>query len=110
MPEGAGINIQPEVRETVKTVEEVLAEGKDEATQEDIRKKLELDKSTISRRVAAAIEAELLRNREIRKGRPARLVLGEPLPEQIELLPHPDRLHGCTVAEGIPVFPPANAS
>ena len=110
MPEGAEINIQPEVRETVKTVEEVLAEGKDEATQEDIRKKLELDKSTISRRVAAAIEAELLRNREIRKGRPAQLVLGEPLPEQIELLPHPDRLHGCTVAEGIPVFPPANAS
>jgi hypothetical protein len=108
--EGTGMNIKPEVRETVKTVEELLAEGKDEATQEDIRGKLKLDKSSISRRVAAAIEAELLRNREIRKGRPARLVLGEPLPVQIELLPHPDRLRGCTVAEGIRVLPPANAA
>jgi hypothetical protein len=38
------------------------------------------------------------RNLEDRKGRPARLVLGDPLPEEIELLPKAEQLHGCTAA------------
>ena len=41
----------------------------------------------------------MLRNLENRKGRPARLVLGEPLAKEIELLPKPERLHGCMVAD-----------
>jgi hypothetical protein len=67
--------------------------------QADIKNALKLDKSVVSRRVSAALHAGFLRNLEDRKGRPARLVLGEPLPEKIELLPAPDRLHGCAVAE-----------
>jgi hypothetical protein len=39
----------------------------------------------------------VLRNLEDRKGKPARLVLGDPLPEEIELLPKPERLHGFRV-------------
>jgi hypothetical protein len=53
----------------------------------------------VSRRVTVAVDAGVLRNLEDRKGRPARLVLGDPLPDEIELLPKPERLHGCTVAE-----------
>jgi hypothetical protein len=68
--------------------------------QADLKKALKLDKSVVSRRVAAALDAGLLRNLEDRKGRPARLVLGDPLPDEIELLPTPERLHGCTVAGG----------
>jgi len=60
---------------------------------------LKLDKSVVSRRVAASVEAGVLRNLESRKGRPARLILGEPLPKEIELLPKPERLHGCMVAD-----------
>src|SRR5215469_14304102 len=44
-------------------------------------------------------------NNETRKGRPARIALGDPMPTEIEILPSPDRLADCcTVAalqEGI---------
>jgi hypothetical protein len=89
----------PEVRETVAAVADKLAAGKEEVMQADIQKLLKLDKSVVSRRVAASVEAGVLRNLENRKGRPARLVLGEPLPKEIELLPKPERLHGCMVAD-----------
>jgi hypothetical protein len=98
--EGAEVTIKPEVRETVTAVTTLLVSGKDEVTQADLRGQLKLDKSAISRRVAAALDANVLRNLEDRKGRPARLVLGDPLPEEIELLPKPERLHGCTVVLG----------
>ena len=45
------------------------------------------------------MDAGFLRNLEDRKGRPARLVIGDPLPDEVELLPQPQRLHGCTVDE-----------
>jgi predicted transcriptional regulator len=83
------------VRETVRAVVDLLADGREEVRQADIKKVLKLDKSVISRRVTAAVDAGVLRNLEDRKGRPARLVLGDPLPEEIELLPKPERLHGC---------------
>jgi hypothetical protein len=98
--EGAEVTIKPEVRETVAAVATLLADGREEVRQDDIKNVLHLDKSVVSRRVAAAMDAGLLRNREDRKGRPARLVLGDPLPEEIEILPRPERLHGCTGAEG----------
>jgi hypothetical protein len=49
-------------------------------------------------------------NLEERRGRPARLVLGEPLPEEVAILPPPTDLEGCcTVARaperGIPPTP-----
>ena len=54
-----------------------------------------------------------LENKEDRKGRPARLVAGDDLPDDIEILPAPERLQGCTVAgvsEGIETnFFPAGA-
>lgn len=97
--EGAEVAIKPEVRETVRAVADLLTDGREEAKQADIRKALKLDKSVVSRRVTAAVDAGVLRNLEDRKGRPARLVLGDPLPEEIELLPKPERLHGCAVVE-----------
>ena len=47
-----------------------------------------------------ALEASVLRNPEDRKGRPARLVFGDALPEEIEIFPRPERSHGWTGAEG----------
>jgi hypothetical protein len=58
----------------------------------EIAERLNLDKSAALRRVRAATQAGHLENRETRKGRPVRLVLGEPLPERCELLPPPERL------------------
>ncbi len=98
--EGAEVTIKREIRETVKAVAKLLADGREQAMQADIQKVLKLDKSVISRRVGAALGSGVLRNLEDRRGRPARLVLGDPLPEEIELLPKPERLHGCMVAGG----------
>jgi hypothetical protein len=98
--EGAEVTIKPELRETVRAVAELLSDGREEVKQADIKKALKLDKSVVSRRVNAAVDAGVLRNLEDRKGRSARLVLGDPLPTDIELLPKPERLHGCAVAEG----------
>ena len=104
--EGAEATIKPEVKETIRAVQDLLAHGLEEedddnfVKQADLKKALKLDKSVVSRRVAAALDAGLLRNLEDRKGRPAKLVLGDPLPDEIELLPTPERLHGCTVDGG----------
>jgi hypothetical protein len=98
--EGAEVAIKPEVRETVRAVADLLANGREDVKQTDIKKVLDLDKSVVSRRVAAALDAGVLRNLEDRKGKPARLVLGDPLPEEIELLPKPERLYAST-ANGV---------
>jgi hypothetical protein len=104
--EGADATIKPEIREVVGAVADLLTNGRDEVRQADLKGVLSIDKSAISRRVAAALQAGVLRNLEDRKGRPARLVLGDPLPEEIELLPKPERLHGCAVVEGDNAGPP----
>jgi hypothetical protein len=104
--EGADATIKPELREVVAAVAHLLNNGRDEVRQADLRAALPIDKSAISRRVAAALEAGVLRNLEDRKGRAARLVLGDPLPEEIELLPKPERLRGCAVDGGDNAGPP----
>jgi hypothetical protein len=98
--EGAEVAIKPELRETVQAVATLLEDGANEVKQSEIKRALKLDKSVVSRRVTAAVDAGFLRNLEDRKGRPARLVIGDPLPDEVELLPQPQRLHGCTVEEG----------
>jgi hypothetical protein len=61
-----------------------------------------VDKSTVSRRVNVAVQKEYLDNLEPRRGKPARLVLGDPLPDDREILPSPETLEadwsGCAVA------------
>jgi hypothetical protein len=64
---------------------------------------LRIDKSTALRRVRVAIARGFVRNLEERRGRPARLVLGEPLPNDSVLLPMTselERLHGCVAVGG----------
>jgi hypothetical protein len=45
-----------------------------------------------SRRLRKAIDRGYLVNLETRKGRPARVVLGDPMPEMVKLLPEPGEL------------------
>jgi hypothetical protein len=97
---GVEATVRPEVRETVGAVAYLIAAGDSEVRQTDLRTRLKLDKSAISRRVADALDRGYLRNLEDKKGRPARLVLGDPLPDELEVLPAPERLRGCTVAAG----------
>ncbi len=68
----------------------------------DVAKALHLDKSAASRRVQAAITRGYLLNLETRLGQPAQLILGDPLPEDQEILPTVEALaRRCTsVSDG----------
>ena len=113
--ESVEATVKPEIREVVETTARLTAGGREEVRQADLKAVLNLDKSAISRRVAGALDGGFLKNLEDRKGRPARLVLGDPLPANRDVLPTPDhlsssdQLHGCAVDPGdkTPLAPPA---
>jgi hypothetical protein len=86
------------VRDTVHAVD-ALRHEHDHVTFTHVAERLDLDKSTAQRRAKVAISRGYLQNDEDRRGKPARLVLGEPLPEELEVLPAVEALGGCTVAE-----------
>ncbi len=71
-----------------------------EPTKAAAPKNLHLDASTVSRRVAVARSLGYLKNEETRRRMPAKLMVGDKMPVDIEVLPHPDRLrdsvHVCT--------------
>ena len=110
MAEGVEVTVKPEIREVVQAVGRLIGGGRAEVRQIDLVAPLHLDKSAISRRVAAALDGGFLKNIEERQGRPARLTLGDPLPIDLEVLPAPERLHGCTVVEGDTLPPPPPGS
>ena len=90
------------IRETVAAVEEVIASGKEEASLVDLMKVLKLDRSTVSRRVRAAVARGYLKNLEERKGKAARLCKGDATPDNQAILPDSDALlHPCMPDGGI---------
>ncbi|MCI0342887.1 MAG: MarR family transcriptional regulator [Planctomycetales bacterium] len=98
LADAAERTVSPEVREAV---EKVCALGPGPVSVAKLAAALHLDKSAASRRASRAEDRGFLRNEEERKGRPARYVLGDPLPEDEPLLPSPEALLGedrCTVA------------
>jgi hypothetical protein len=61
-------------------------------TLSDVARKLVIDKSSASRRVKQCIKLGYLVNEEVIKGKPMRLCMGEPLPEEVRVLPLPEEL------------------
>jgi hypothetical protein len=103
---GTGVKVADRVRETVKAVADVLDTVKNArnegtsvinladvpedntVTVKQVAKKLKLDHNPTWRRVQDSIRVGVLRNLEERKGRPARLVLGDAIEAvEVELLP-----------------------
>lgn len=99
LAEGVGATVSSTLRETIAAVQELTEQG-EVTNYAAVARKLGLDKTTGLRRVRVAIEKGYVRNLEDRKGREARLVIGEPVPDDIEVLPAPEELRGCGVAEG----------
>jgi hypothetical protein len=102
--EGIEATVPSTVRETVEMVKRLRDETDRDVTIVGLAEELKLDKSAAWRRVRSAMDRGYLDNKEDRKGRPAKLVVADALPDDIEILPTPQRLHGCTVAsdsEGI---------
>lgn len=86
--EGVGATVPPIVRETVAAVARLLDEGDQHSvTSREVGEELELEKGTVSRRVRLALDAGYLKNLEDRRGRPAQLVLGDDMPEDLRILP-----------------------
>jgi hypothetical protein len=101
---GVKATVPETMRETVQAVTDLCPGSEVTATVTEIGKALKLDKSAAWRRVRAAIEAGYLVNREDGRGRPARIVPGDGLPEDTPILPE-----GCRVAgflEGDTPHPP----
>ena len=65
-------------------------ETEEPATVAELAEELELDKSAVRRRVKAAVD--YINNLEDKRGKPARLVPGTSLPDDIEVLPDPAKL------------------
>lgn len=112
--EGAEATVPTTVRETVEAVASIAAgEG---VSLTKLAAELGIDKSAAARRWQAARRRGHLTNEETKRGTPARLKLADPLPDDVEILPSPDRLaECCSVATvlggiGIPPSPQVSAS
>jgi len=99
--EGVQRAVKPEIREAVQAVVELVAGSDRTVTNASVARKLALDPSATSRRLRAAAEAGYLVNEETRRGKPSRYTIGEPMPDEQELLPRPEVLHDCTLDGGM---------
>lgn len=109
---GVEATVPTAVRETVEAVERVIADAlsrgawRDDdvgyygptCSLADVATALRLDKSAASRRVKEAVGRGYLKDLETERGRPKRLVLSEPMPQDVSILPAPEALKDrCTV-------------
>ena len=88
--DGLGATVPATVRETVEMVRRLKEETEEPVTVTDLAEELKLDKSAVRRRVKAA--GDFISNLEDKRGKPARLVPGANLPDDIEVLPDPAKL------------------
>jgi len=100
MGDAVSSSVSPTVRATVEAVATRMEAGAESVSVTELGQTLEVDKATASRRYRVALERGYLRNLEDKRGKPARLVLGEALPEDVPLLPTVEALRGCGVAGG----------
>lgn len=104
MSEGVGATVDLTVRETVNAVEDLRGAHNDDVTTKAVGEQLGIGKSAAHRRSKKAISLGYLQNLEERKGKPAKLALGEAMPEDLIILPEPEMLaanldqSGCAVA------------
>jgi len=98
--EAVEATVPTEVRETVEAVAALKKSGtflpstdsESGVSLGQLGEHMGLDKGTVSRRVNKAVKRGYLVNLEKGKGRPARVVLGDSLPQEVTVLPHPDKL------------------
>jgi hypothetical protein len=114
---GVEASVPKTVRDTVEVVKALKKSWGGAVPQSALKAQLRLDKSTVSRRVGEAIRLGYLVDRREKKGLPAKLDIGDRLPDEIEVLPRPEVLFAgdrCRVAafsegEEVPVPAPSDA-
>jgi hypothetical protein len=90
--EGAQASVKPEIRETVEAVRELDVPNAQQVTYKRVADLLGIDKSSAQRRCQVALREGYLVNKQEKKGQPACLSVGEPLPPDARVLPTPDEL------------------
>jgi len=82
------------VRETVVAVAS-LFDGERPVTATALAARLGLSKAATSDRVKRAVSLGFVVNQETQRGMPHRLILGDPIPDEVRALPDPDSLGYC---------------
>jgi len=100
--EGVEVTVPAAVRETVEAVKRLREGSRGEpVTVAELARKLELDRSTVSRRARSAKDRGYLRDLEDNPRKPSRLVPGDDLPNDLQILPTPDDVRagvkGCAL-------------
>ena len=93
-----GATVPATVVATVTAVAELQTKHTGGVNYLQLGERLGLDKSPAMRRAKVAVSRGYLRNLETRRGQPAKLVPGEPLPSAVVILPTVETLDGCAVA------------
>jgi hypothetical protein len=113
---GVGASVPKTVRETVEAVKALKKSWPSGVPQSALKAYLRLDKGAVSRRVKHATELGYLVDDQEKKGQPAKLVIGDPMPDEVEVLPRPELFASdrCSVAaflegEGVPEPSPPDA-
>lgn len=98
--DGIGAQVSEATRETVEALAEITSDEEQYASNKQLERRLELDRSAMSRRVRKAVEQGYLVNDEDRPRKPTRLRLGDPLPEDEVILPERETVEAalCTSA------------
>jgi hypothetical protein len=109
LAEGVGADVAETTRETVEAVERLAAAHPDGVSLTALAVELKLDKSAAQRRVKTAVARGYLVNREDRRGRPARLAVGDALPNPSQVLPPCDKLEALAGIEPMQGIAPGSA-
>jgi len=96
---GVEASITKQVRETVKAIIKIGKESRlYPVSLTNLARVLKLNKSTIKRRVDQAIELGYLRNEEEKPGKPAKIVIGDPMPRDKKVIPLSEDLRKAYLA------------
>jgi len=92
--QGVEAVVPPIVRETVNAVEQLsrLGETIESVTVRQVADHIKLDRSAAYRRVRSGILPGYLKNLESTRGKPLQLALGDPLPNDLDVLPTVEKL------------------
>ena len=112
--EGIDATVPTTVRQTVEAVKRVREDsGGDPVTIAELARELNLDRSAVSRRVRNAKDRGYLRDLEENQRKPSRLVPGDELPNDLQILPKPEDMRAGMQERALPdarSFTPAHIS
>ncbi len=89
--EGVEATVSKSVREVTRSVKEIVTE-KDYATTRDVANSLRIDRQSADRRLRRGVTLNYLKNNNPGRGKAAQYVIGDSMPDDIQILPHPDIL------------------